>query len=150
MMQSIATTVGTIYLSTGSIRQMFVTVLLATPLVLGGIVAGLPFGIVGVAIGYGAASATIFYITVHLACRLVNLPPAEFFRALWRPFASALFMLAIVMLVGAAYREWSAQVRLGVLVGSGFVAYVLGSMMFNRRHILETARLVSLAILRRS
>jgi PST family polysaccharide transporter len=72
MLQSIGTTVGTIYLTMGKPQLALRVSLAAAPVLIGGIAAGLPWGILGVAIGYGVASCAMFYTVAMRAFSLIE------------------------------------------------------------------------------
>jgi PST family polysaccharide transporter len=66
LMQSIATTVGVIYLSTGRTRLMLRVSMYATPFIVASFAVGLPWGIEGVAIAYGLVTAFLLRAVAHL------------------------------------------------------------------------------------
>lgn len=137
MMQSIGTTVGTIYLSTGNPQIALRVTLIGTPLVIGGIAAGLPWGILGVATGYAAANVLLFYYTALTAFRVIDLRLQDFHRALARPLAATLAMVGALLLADAAVESMSPPHRFatGVLLGSG--VYVVLSLLVNRVLLAE-------------
>ena len=143
MIQSISTTVGTIYLSTGNVRRLFYVIAASTPLLLIMIVVGLKWGIVGVAIGYALATLTVFYFNIVFALNLVGLSLSRFHAVLWRPFACALVMLFFLRLFGMVLPQLSVVLRLAVLVGSGVLVYALATLAINRVQVMEVARLVA-------
>ena len=135
MMQSIATTVGTIYLSTGNIRRLFQVTLAGTPMLIGGILVGLQWGIEGVAIGYAVASFSLFYVSLTIAGRLAGLRLIDFHRALARPLVAAAVMLTVLLILRGPAGFAATDARLGVLVASGVVTYVGVSLFVNNAQI---------------
>ena len=135
MMQSIATTVGTIYLSTGNIRRLFQVTLAGTPMLIGGILVGLQWGIEGVAIGYAAASFSLFYLSLTIAGRLAGLRLADFHRALVRPLVAAVTMLMVLLVSHGFVQSLAPPMRLGVLVAIGAIVYVGMSFLVNNAQI---------------
>jgi PST family polysaccharide transporter len=138
-LQSIGTTVGTIYLSTGRTRLMFLVTLAFTPPFLLSFVIGLRWGIEGVAIAYASVSAALFYVSLGIVLRIVRLSFLDFHRALIGPCLAALAMLAAVTGTRLALEGTldTGLVRLLLLVAVGVATYGMASMVFNRRHVLE-------------
>jgi PST family polysaccharide transporter len=140
MLQSVATTAGLIYLSTGHARTRLVFSLFATPVFLAFVILGLPWGVVGVAGGYAVAALLVAYANYRVAFRLVGLSLRQFHAALSRPVAASALMFAVVKvaewwLVG--YVQWPAGGRLAFLVALGVVAYAVISALINRGQLSE-------------
>lgn len=137
MMQSVATTVGTIYLSIGAIRQAFLLSLFSTPVLISLVTIGLQWGITGVAIGYAIATFAMFYVTLYFAFRLVDLSVLDFHRSLWRPFICALIMLLVVKSVAVSLMPLQIATRLSFLVCIGIAAYAISALLINRKQLNE-------------
>jgi O-antigen/teichoic acid export membrane protein len=125
MTQSIGTLNGNLYLSQGRADlQLKVGLVLKTNAILG-IVIGLQWGIVGVAVGYAIASFINSYPSFYFAGRLVHLTFRELLRNLAGVFgcaaAMALLVWAAGMLLPAA---WSQSARLAAQVLLGVIVYV--------------------------
>lgn len=139
MIQSIGTTVGTIYLSTGRVRRLFVVSLCFTPVFIASFVVGLAWGLEGVAVAYGIASAAMLYVSLKLAFGIVELGLMEFHRALLGPTCAAVAMYLVV--AGSRIlllpRVETVGVRLLLLVAIGVLAYWIASMVFNRGRLLD-------------
>ena len=71
--QALGATVGWIYQSQGRSDVMFRWGLFATVVAVAGIVAGLPWGVVGVATGYTAAVVVLTPLSHHVAGRLIGM-----------------------------------------------------------------------------
>lgn len=142
LMQSIGTTVGTIYLSTGNPHVALRVSLIAAPVLVGGIAGGLPWGIMGVAIGYAAASYALFYYTAVTAFALIGLKLAAFHAAIVRPASASLLMLAVMLGTKSWIATWSPMPRMALIIGLGVVAYGLASAAVNRPHISELLAIV--------
>jgi O-antigen/teichoic acid export membrane protein len=144
MMQSVATTTGTLFISTGNASLALRVTLVAVPVMVGGMAAGLPWGIVGVAVGYAAASFALFFYTTTVAFRIVSLKHAAFFASLAGPAAATAVMLATLSWLGPSVAgSWSAPSRLAAQVGLGTSIYALASLALNReqlRQLLATIR----------
>jgi PST family polysaccharide transporter len=123
MTQSIGTLNGNLYLSQGKADlQLKVGLVLKTIAILG-IVIGLHWGIVGVAIGYAIASFINSYPSFHFAGRLVDLTYWDLLRNLSGVFGCAVAMAALVggagLLLPSTWPDWAllaAQVLLGVVI----------------------------------
>jgi O-antigen/teichoic acid export membrane protein len=145
MMQSIATTVGTIYLSTGKPGIAFRVSIIAAPVLLAGIAAGLPWGILGVAWGYAAASVVLFYYTAVNAFGLIELQIRDFHAVLWRTLVATLAMVATVVAAVALLQSLRAPIRLGIAIATGIVAYAAFSIAVNRKQFRQVMDLLKLA-----
>lgn len=137
MMQSIGTTVGTIYLGTGNPGIALRVTLIGAPVLIGGMAAGLPWGILGVAVGYAIASFSFFYYTLLAAFRVINLPLADFHRVIIRPFCATLAMIGVLTVSVPLLQELAASYRLPLCIGVGVATYVAVSLAINRVQILE-------------
>ena len=142
LMQSVGTTVGTIYLSTGNNALAFRVTLIASPLLIGGMAAGIPWGIFGVAVGYAVTSYAVFYYSLTQAFRLIDLNVRAMFTAVARPFAATIAMVAIVLGVYWVVEGLPALTRLIVTVATGIGAYGAFSYWFNRAQLREISELL--------
>jgi O-antigen/teichoic acid export membrane protein len=145
MMQSVGTTVGTIYLSMGRPGVALRVSLIAAPVLIGGMIAGLHWGILGVAIGYAIASLLLFYYTTLTAFRLVDLHVGDFHRTLFRSFLITLAMVAAVTAIVSMLGSVQPRIRLGIAICSGVATYAGLSMIFNRAQVLEIVAQLKLA-----
>lgn len=137
MMQSVATTVGTIYLTMGRPDLALRVTLIGAPILIGGMASGLPWGILGVAVGYALASAAVFYFAATQAFRLIRLPLTEFHQILRRPTMSALSMALIAMASVRVLSDFSPTLRLFLTIVIGVIAYAALSYVINRQQVLE-------------
>lgn len=137
MMQSVGTTVGTIYLSVGRPDIALRVGLVAVPVVLAGVLAGLPWGVTGVATGYAVGSFSLFYYSVKQAFRLVGLEVRSLWRVIPRPLIAATGMIGFVVGTNAMLSAAAPGVRLGCAVSVGLVAYVAMSALVNREQLAD-------------
>jgi PST family polysaccharide transporter len=142
MMQSVGTTVGSIYLSTGNPGIALRVSLIGAPVLIAGMAGGLPWGIHGVAVGYALASFSLFYYTAVTAFRLIGLSLPDFYLGIARPFISTLVMLSTMMLSGVFTSAWLAPMRLGIGIALGMVTYLLASLAVNRAQLVELLAVV--------
>jgi PST family polysaccharide transporter len=137
MLQSVGTTVGTLYLSTGNPGLALRVTLVGTPVLIGGMAAGLPWGITGVAAGYATASFCFFFYSVRTAFRLIALDLRDFGRGLARPLISTLLMVALLLELQPVTEDWSSVHRLSVNVLIGVLTYCLVTFLIDRTQLLD-------------
>jgi PST family polysaccharide transporter len=141
MIQSIGTTVGTIYLSTGNTRVMFNVAAIGTVVIIAGVSVGLQWGIQGVAVGYALASISIFYYTIVKAFSLVSLTIRDLHLALWRPLLCATVMLVVVLAASSRLDSSGNLVRLLALIVAGIFSYAIASWLLNRKQVMDLFQL---------
>lgn len=120
-LQSIGTTIGPICLSQGRSDVLFRWNLLSVPVVCLAFAVGLRWDIEGVAVAYASASLALWYISHAMTNRLINLPMAEFLRALVPPALAATLMAGFVGVVKPAVVAPGWWRTAEVLVLSGMV-----------------------------
>jgi O-antigen/teichoic acid export membrane protein len=125
MLQSIGTTIGWIYLSTGRTDLMLRWTAFVASLVLPGFAAGLYLGgLKGLTIGYAVTAGLLFLPSLVPAFRIIHLPRGEAFRALLPLFLAAAGMAALLLAT-----RWLLELilgpaaRLAVLLPLGALAY---------------------------
>ena len=150
LLQSVGTTVGNIFNSTGHTRKAFLWTLAATPVTVAAFAVGLIWGIEGVAACYAVVSAILTLLCLRLAFRIVGLSLGSLGVAICRPLACALLMAVGVYAFDRIVLSGSAAglIRLGGDVLVGGVLYVLLSAQFNKRDLLEFSRHVRSALMR--
>jgi PST family polysaccharide transporter len=141
--QSIITLIGNIYLSQGKADQQFrVGLVLRTNLILG-IVIGLQWGVVGVAIGYSIASLINIYPNLYFAGRLINLKFIELVQNLSGIFLCAIGMALIVYMIGQLMpQDWPSWALLTIEVSVGMLAYFVLIHMFRLDAYIEVRTLL--------
>lgn len=134
MVQSVKTTVGSLYLSIGRTDILFRISVVYVMALTCAIVVGLQWGLEGVAAAYGATVLVFFWPTLAIPFRLVGLSVPAFLRRLTPTFFAALLMALFV----AALSEQSAMLvqaqwaRLVLLATLGAALYVAVSMFVQR------------------
>ncbi len=144
MVKSVATTAGTIYLSMARTRALLNFSLVMMVLSLAAYVIGLPWGIIGVALGFAAVSFLMLYVYLGIAFRAIHLSFSEFHAALARPLAASIMMAGIVWMVRAwflAQTDATALMRLIWCVIFGFVLYAAVSLVVNRTQLTQLIRI---------
>lgn len=140
MIQSIGTTMGVIYMATGRTDLALRTTLITTPFVLMSFVAGLPWGITGVAVAYTTVTVGIFFYTGSVALGLIALPMRTFLVALRGSAVSSCVMATAVFAFLQLVEHWPSVWRLsaGVAIGAGI--YVMASVWLNRPQLMDIVR----------
>lgn len=134
-MQSIGTTVGTIYLSQGRADlQMKYTIIFA-PIVIGSFIVGVYWGIEGVAAGYALATSSIWVWSHKIANKLIDLEILTVFRELIPALCASILMCAAL---GSLYflqqyflgQTPTAPCQLAMMIPAGVVSYIVALALF--------------------
>ncbi len=143
LLQSIGTTVGTIYQAKGRTDWMFRWGIGVGVVVMIAFIIGLRWGIIGVAAAYAAVTLPLAYPSFAIPFKLINLPVRRLLTVLWPPFVSSLVMLVALLSIKAVLPfDLSGGLILGTLVLAGIITYLLTSWLVNRdqlRQILNIA-----------
>lgn len=137
--QSVGTTVGTVYLSCGRPDLALKLSVAVAPILIGGMVIGVPWGVQGVAVGYSVASLLIFHVVAWRALRLIEMAVGQFYAVLYRPFLASMVMILAVLALGRILIDVSVLIRLIVCILTGGVTYVLFSLVINRAQLVNVA-----------
>jgi len=149
LLQSVVTTVGTIYLGTGRTMRLFVISLVFTPIFISAFVIGLRWGIEGVAFAYACVNLILGYVSLSLAFRLVSLKFADFHRAILPPLIVSTVMALIVMGFNHAANAFlPVNARLAVSVLLGISLYVALSLAANRTQVHQLLNAVRSSLMR--
>ena len=126
LVQSVVTLVGSLFQSQGRTDLEFRLGLVTKPLLITGIVVGLQWGIVEVAVGYASAVAVSHYLNLRFAGGLVGLRYYDVVRDLTGIFFCAAAMAAGVYGAGLLLpADWPHGGRLAVQVPMGVVFYLM-------------------------
>lgn len=138
IIQSMPSLVGSLYLSQGrSDLQLRVASILRANEILG-IVIGLKWGVIGVAIGYTTAALINLYPNIYFPTKLINLPVAELLSNLRGVFLSAAAMTAAVWGLGLWLPTgWPYWAYLATQVSFGAVIYFLIIYIFKLQVYLD-------------
>ncbi|MDI6827162.1 MAG: MOP flippase family protein [Armatimonadota bacterium] len=144
MMQSIGTLNGNLYLSQGRADLQFKVSLFVKATAVLGIVIGLRWGILGVAIGYAVASILNSYPAFYFAGRLVDLSYWRLWRNLLGVVSCSVAMAAIVFGVGAILpTKWPYSVQLLCQVTAGALAYITMLHFLNIKAYAEAKQILA-------
>jgi len=142
--QSISTLNGNLYLSQGRADLQFRVGLFTKSLLVVGITIGFYWGLMGVVIGYSAASFVNTYITFRYAGGLVDLTFKKLVVHLSGIFVCALVMSGGVYTLGLALPpEWPHWLQLLTQVPTGVVLYWTLVRTFNVQAYRETLDLLA-------
>jgi PST family polysaccharide transporter len=135
--RSIVTVTGAVYLSQGKAKLQFKVNLLTRPIALGGVVAGLPWGIEGIAIGATAANLVNSYITLRVAGSLINLTVWQLIRGFLKTAVASIAMAACVITMQPFLAEVHPLVSFLVQVISGVAVFALLAILLRIDSVLE-------------
>lgn len=146
LIQSVQSSVGYVYTAKGRTDWMFRWSLAALAVFAPGFLLGIPWGIYGVAAGYGVATALLFYPSFAVPFRLIGLPFWQFVAA----FRGVAFC-SVMMALGVAGAEWLLRgfgvrqplLQLALGLAAGMLLYLL-FLIWRRplvlRHLVELMR----------
>jgi PST family polysaccharide transporter len=131
--QSIGTTVGLIYMATGSTKLMMRWGLVYSAGVVLAFVVGLRWGYLGVAAAYAFANLILLYPVFTIPLRLVGLTFKDLLRAVGRQLVLAVCMGLILYVIDRFFLAGQgAWAKLLILVPSGLLIYALTGWMWMR------------------
>ena len=140
MVQSIVTTVGSIYTAKGTTRLMFKIGTANAVVTLISFVIGLPFGVEGVAIAYAIANAIMLYPNLKISWDQIDLGVLVGLGKLMPFFVASIVMAAIVYFQG----DWMASNNMHPLfiltsqVLAGIFLYIGVLFLFYRQLIISS------------
>ena len=143
LLQSIGTTVGTLYLATGRTDVMFKWGVLSGIFVIPSFVIGLKWGITGVAAAYCMISVVVFYPALAIPYKLVGLRVGDVVK---RCIPSLISAAVMAIAVKVALMAWPARTdymlpRLILLISLGILIYS-GLSLLTQRVLLNDIRRV--------
>jgi O-antigen/teichoic acid export membrane protein len=136
-LQSIATTVGSIYQARGRTDWLLRWGLGAGSLIVLSFVIGLNWGVLGVAVAYTTVTVILLYPNFAIPFRLIDLTVRELVDVLWRPMVCSILMATVVTIVSSSMASsepgWQP---LSLLVMVGVVAYLIFTWFLNREQMI--------------
>ena len=143
LIQSIGTTVGTIYQAKGRADWMFKWGIFAGIVSVLAFIVGLGWGILGVAAAYTLTNLLILaYPNFAIPFKLIDLSMPRFLQSLWRQFICSLIMLGAILSIKFFLQGLSSAWILGILVPVGATVYLLSSWLINRQQLQELIGLI--------
>ncbi len=132
MIESVSKTIEAVYLSQGRAGLWFKVGIFTKVSAILGIVIGLQWGVVGVAVGYGVAALINVFPSLYFLRSIINIRFREVFGGLSKVFFLTLAMGAFVLVVGAAVpAAWPAWALLLVQVAVGSAFYLAAAHFLN-------------------
>lgn len=136
--QSINTTVGSIYQAKGRTDWMLRVGGVFSLLVMLAFVIGLQWGMMGVAAAYAIVYLVFFLPSMHIAFRLIDLPLRDLAQATGRTLLCSILMCFAVVAVNEALALWLPPIQrqwlvLGALVLFGAGLYLALTLLINRQ-----------------
>jgi len=143
MMQSIGTTVGSIYNAKGRTDWLFRWGIGSSLFIIIAFVIGLRWGIVGVATAYASATLSIQYFSFVIPFKLIELRFKRLLNVLWKPFMNSMIMLVVILaftsILSATFSN-VAVLTLSIMFGT--VVYGTASWMNSKGQLKELWKLV--------
>jgi PST family polysaccharide transporter len=138
MIQSVSSTVGSIYLAKGRTRLLFRWSVAAGIVVLLAFALGLRWGVMGITACYALASLLLLYPGLAIPLRLIGLTVADVWRRLWRTLLCGGLMAAAVLGIERSVGDrLSPLATLALLVSVGAVLYAGLSLLVNRAQLID-------------
>jgi len=142
LMQSIVTTVGSIYLAKGTTKLMLKIGALNAVVTVISFIIGIPFGVEGVAIAYAIANLIMLYPNLKIAWGQIDLGVFEGLVELAPFLLASLVMGVVVYYLGSVSVEFGIGqiVTLIIQVLVGIIVYLVLLMFFYRRTVIEMVK----------
>jgi PST family polysaccharide transporter len=139
LLQSLGTTVGFLYLATGRTDLMFRWGIFACAAIVVALAIGIQSGIKGLLIGYLVVNCILFFPSLMVPLKLIEL---NVFKLLNNLFPSVVAAAAMAFIVSLTDNMWGGLmdfpgIRLGLLVGEGALIYGIFTFLFQRSFLLE-------------
>jgi PST family polysaccharide transporter len=142
LMQSIMTTVGTIYQAKGRTRTLFAWGLGSSLLTIVAFLAGLRWGVLGIAKSYAIVMLVLVVPCFVIPFRLIGLKLKALAAVLVRPLVASLTMSAVIAVVSAMLAQRYQVIAFQVFVVTGVIAYAVASWVVNRDQFRQVLALL--------
>jgi PST family polysaccharide transporter len=134
LVQSVVSSVGSIYTATGKTAVMFRVGLVSEILPVLGFAVGLHWGVLGVAVAYFVVEVSLSPFNLFFAVRQIELPLPHVLRPVWRPFLCAVGMALVLHVVSArVLTALGKGLGIGALALCGALVYAGLSWWVNRK-----------------
>jgi O-antigen/teichoic acid export membrane protein len=138
LVQSVGTTVGSIYQAKGRTDLMLRWGLFSGCLTVCAFVIGLRWGTLGVASAYAVVSLALAIPNFTIPFRLINLRLTELGAHLWRPLVCSLVMGGLLLLIRPILNTLTPMTSVLVLAVTGIVVYGMTGWSINREQARQT------------
>ncbi|MFZ0455699.1 MAG: MOP flippase family protein [Ignavibacteriaceae bacterium] len=143
LIQSIAATVGTIYMSTGKTNWMFGWGILSGIVTIIGFFVGLHWGVIGVAFSYLLVTLILLYPVFYVPLKIIKLSYLTFFRNFEKILAASLIMFGILYMIKVLFLEgFNYLPGLVILLVLGVFFYSILLMIIDRDNIYGLIRFI--------
>jgi len=140
MTQSLLTTVGLIYMATGSTRSMMRWGAFASTAVVAAMIVGLHWGYLGVVRCYAAVTFLLAYPAFAIPLKLIDVGFMDLVRSVLPQLVTAAAMVVVVAFLDKVFLEGAEPLfKLAVLVPAGVIAYVATGCFLMRASLLAVA-----------
>ena len=143
LIQSIATTTGSIYQAKGKTDWMFRWGVISGVIYISGFIIGLNWGVIGVAVSYLISSIILLYPVFAIPFKLIELKFLNFIKVFTYVFSFSLIM-GIIVIIGKDFLivGFNSTTQLIVLAVLGVIIYTLLNILFNKKGIFEIKKLL--------
>lgn len=140
MMQSLLTTVGLIYMATGSTKQMMRWGVFASTVVVVALIVGLHWGYLGVVRCYAAVTFLLAYPAFAIPLKLIDIGIMDLLRSVLPQLVTAVVMAVVVAFLDNAFLDAAEPaLKLVVLIPAGVITYVATGCLLMRASLLAVA-----------
>lgn len=139
LIQSIAFTTGSIYMSVGKTNYMFGWGIITGIVYVSGFLIGIQFGAIGVAISYLITTLIFLYPVFAIPFRFIELKPRFFFKSLGTICLSSIIMLLVDygLLIYLEYINMNQILELSIIIPLGIAIYLISLWILNRDILLQ-------------
>jgi PST family polysaccharide transporter len=126
MLQSIVTTIGSIYMATGHVNTMLKMSVLNSVVIIICFIVGLKHGVEGMAVAYFVANFLMFYPNIKIAWGKIGLSVTKGIKEIFPVFTIATIMGILVHLLGINlfYQVEQIKIQLLLMILSGVAIYL--------------------------
>ncbi len=136
MIQSIATTTGSIYQAKGKTDWMFRWGVFAGIIVVGGFLVGLNWGITGVAVSYLITTLLLLYPVFFIPFKLIKLKFTTFIKNFYKIIVICITQYIVTLALNyTLYDDISNEILLVILIISGSAIYIGMNIIFNNAQL---------------
>jgi O-antigen/teichoic acid export membrane protein len=140
MTQSLLTTVGLIYMATGSTRLMMRWGAFASTVVVAALIVGLHWGYLGVVRSYAAVTFLLAYPALAIPLKLIDVGMMDLVRSVLPQLVTAAVMVAVVAFLDRAFLDGAEPVfKLVALIPAGVITYVATGCLLMKTSLLAVA-----------
>ena len=138
LIQSVASTTGSIYQATGRTDLMFRWGIVSGVIYVGGFVIGVNYGVTGVAISYLVSTLILLFPVFAIPFKIIDLRIKYFGSSFIRIFIASIIMIGLIYLVRASnFFNTDNIFQFVVFILIAFLGYSMTIMLIYRKHIFE-------------